>query len=42
MVRWYQDTRRDKAYVPTMIWDTLQTEAYATVILVLRGRNRTE
>ncbi|MFD5186814.1 DUF5753 domain-containing protein [Streptomyces sp. NPDC058357] len=33
VVRWYQDTRRGKAYVPTMIWGTLQTEAYATVIL---------
>ncbi|WP_329401663.1 DUF5753 domain-containing protein [Streptomyces melanogenes] len=33
VIRWYQDTRRGKAYVPTMIWGTLQTEAYATVIL---------
>jgi cellobiose-specific phosphotransferase system component IIC len=33
VVRWYQQTRRGKAYVPTMIWGTLQTEAYATVIL---------
>ncbi|WP_411108323.1 DUF5753 domain-containing protein [Streptomyces sp. c-19] len=33
VVRWYQSTREGKAYVPTMIWGTLQTEAYATVIL---------
>ncbi|MDT3396650.1 DUF5753 domain-containing protein [Streptomyces sp. B1866] len=33
VVRWYQDTRDGMAYVPTMIWGTLQTEAYATVIL---------
>ncbi|OKK15877.1 DUF5753 domain-containing protein [Streptomyces sp. NBC_00341] len=33
VVRWYRDTREGKAYVPTMIWGTLQTEAYATVIL---------
>ncbi|WP_406342567.1 Scr1 family TA system antitoxin-like transcriptional regulator [Streptomyces sp. NBC_00648] len=33
VVRWYQNTREGKAYVPTMIWGTLQTEAYATVIL---------
>lgn len=32
-MRWYQRTREGKAYVPTMIWGTLQTEAYATVIL---------
>lgn len=33
VVRVYQQTRHSKAYVPTMIWGTLQTEAYATVIL---------
>ncbi|MEU0105873.1 DUF5753 domain-containing protein [Streptomyces sp. NPDC006251] len=33
VVRWYQETRNSKAYVPTMIWGTIQTEAYATVIL---------
>ncbi|MET9812591.1 DUF5753 domain-containing protein [Streptomyces sp. NPDC006355] len=33
VVRWYQNTREGKPYVPTMIWGTLQTEAYATVIL---------
>ncbi|MFH8747145.1 DUF5753 domain-containing protein [Streptomyces rimosus] len=33
VIRWYQDTREGKAYVPTMVWGTLQTEAYATVIL---------
>lgn len=33
VVRWYQETRHSKAYVPTMIWGTLQTEAYASVIL---------
>ncbi|MER0245955.1 DUF5753 domain-containing protein [Streptomyces sp. HSW2009] len=33
VVRWYQETREGKAYVPTMVWGTLQTEAYATVIL---------
>lgn len=33
VIGWYQQTRRGKAYVPTMIWGTLQTEAYATVIL---------
>lgn len=33
VIRWYQDTREGKAYVPGMIWGTLQTEAYATVIL---------
>lgn len=32
-MRWYQSTREGTAYVPTMIWGTLQTEAYATVIL---------
>ncbi|MGW3194242.1 DUF5753 domain-containing protein [Streptomyces sp. NPDC001118] len=31
--RWYQQTRHGKAYVPQMIWGTLQTEAYASVIL---------
>lgn len=33
VIGWYQQTRHGKAYVPTMIWGTLQTEAYATVIL---------
>ncbi|MFE6285980.1 DUF5753 domain-containing protein [Streptomyces sp. NPDC057877] len=33
MIRWYRQTRHGKAYVPAMIWGTLQTEAYATVIL---------
>ncbi|WP_323371590.1 Scr1 family TA system antitoxin-like transcriptional regulator, partial [Streptomyces katsurahamanus] len=33
VVRQYQATREGVAYVPTMIWGTLQTEAYATVIL---------
>ncbi|MEU8988940.1 DUF5753 domain-containing protein [Streptomyces sp. NPDC048558] len=33
VIDWYRRTRHGKAYVPTMIWGTLQTEAYATVIL---------
>ncbi|MER6129830.1 DUF5753 domain-containing protein [Streptomyces sp. NPDC001795] len=33
VIGWYQQTQQGKAYVPTMIWGTLQTEAYATVIL---------
>ncbi|WSI52846.1 DUF5753 domain-containing protein [Streptomyces cyaneofuscatus] len=33
VVRWYQETPHGQAYVPDMIWGTLQTEAYATVIL---------
>ncbi|MFF8321937.1 DUF5753 domain-containing protein [Streptomyces bobili] len=33
VIRWYQQSRYGKAFVPTMIWGTLQTEAYATVIL---------
>ncbi|MFJ8334971.1 DUF5753 domain-containing protein [Streptomyces sp. NPDC094437] len=33
VIGWYQRTPRGKAYVPDMIWGTLQTEAYATVIL---------
>ncbi len=33
VVSLYQQTRHSKAYVPDMIWGTLQTEAYATVIL---------
>ncbi|MFE2703530.1 DUF5753 domain-containing protein [Streptomyces mirabilis] len=33
VIRWYQQTRHGKGYVPTMMWGTLQTEAYATVIL---------
>ncbi|MEW1547129.1 DUF5753 domain-containing protein [Streptomyces tsukubensis] len=33
VVRRYQETREGVAYVPAMVWGTLQTEAYATVIL---------
>ncbi|MFF7096621.1 DUF5753 domain-containing protein [Streptomyces rubradiris] len=33
VIRWYQQTRIGKAYIPNMIWGTLQTDAYATVIL---------
>ncbi|NNN37385.1 DNA-binding protein [Streptomyces sp. S3(2020)] len=33
VIRWYQQTPHGKAYVPDMIWGTIQTEAYATVIL---------
>ncbi|GHD99504.1 DUF5753 domain-containing protein [Streptomyces alanosinicus] len=33
VVHWYRQTRHGKAYVPAMIWGTLQTEAYASVIL---------
>ncbi|MEU9715287.1 hypothetical protein [Streptomyces sp. NPDC047976] len=33
VIRWYQETPEGQAYVPDMIWGTLQTEAYATVIL---------
>ncbi|MGX9887078.1 DUF5753 domain-containing protein [Streptomyces sp. NPDC002276] len=33
VIGWYQQTRHGKAYVPNMIWGTLQTEAYATEIL---------
>ncbi|MFI2200660.1 DUF5753 domain-containing protein [Streptomyces sp. NPDC020192] len=33
VIRWYQQTRHGTAYVPHMIWGTLQTEAYANVIL---------
>ncbi|MFF5012464.1 DUF5753 domain-containing protein [Streptomyces sp. NPDC001165] len=33
VIHWYQQTRHGKAYVPEMIWGTLQTEAYAGVIL---------
>ncbi|CAL9465406.1 DUF5753 domain-containing protein [Streptomyces sp. enrichment culture] len=33
VIRWYRETRHGKAYVPGMIWGTLQTEAYATVVL---------
>ncbi|NUP17210.1 MAG: DNA-binding protein [Streptomyces sp.] len=33
VIGWYRGTRHGKSYVPTMIWGTLQTEAYATVIL---------
>ncbi|MFF3344933.1 DUF5753 domain-containing protein [Streptomyces sp. NPDC002779] len=33
VIGWYRQTPHGKAYVPDMIWGTLQTEAYATVIL---------
>ncbi|UXY27813.1 DUF5753 domain-containing protein [Streptomyces sp. HUAS TT20] len=33
VISWYQQARHGRAYIPTMIWGTLQTEAYATVIL---------
>lgn len=33
VVTLYQQSRRSRAFLPTMIWGTLQTEAYATVIL---------
>ncbi|NEC85751.1 DUF5753 domain-containing protein [Streptomyces sp. SID12501] len=33
VINLYRQTRHSKAYVPAMIWGTLQTEAYATVIL---------
>ncbi|GAQ57807.1 DUF5753 domain-containing protein [Streptomyces acidiscabies] len=33
VVALYRRSRRSKAFLPTMIWGTLQTEAYATVIL---------
>ncbi|MFJ4822230.1 DUF5753 domain-containing protein [Streptomyces bacillaris] len=33
VIRWYQRTSEGLAYVPDMVWGTLQTEAYATVIL---------
>ncbi|MFD0003579.1 DUF5753 domain-containing protein [Streptomyces sp. NPDC127178] len=33
VIDWYRRNRHGKAYVPTMIWGTFQTEAYATVIL---------
>ncbi|MEV6289888.1 DUF5753 domain-containing protein [Streptomyces sp. NPDC051896] len=33
VIDWYRQTRHGKAYVPNMIWGTLQTEAYAHVIL---------
>lgn len=33
VVDWYRRSRHGKGYVPTMIWGTLQTEAYATAIL---------
>jgi hypothetical protein len=33
VIDWYRRTRNGKAYVPTMIWGTFQTEEYATVIL---------
>lgn len=33
VITWYRQTRHGKAYVPNMIWGTLQTEAYASVIL---------
>ncbi|MFM9445365.1 DUF5753 domain-containing protein [Streptomyces acidiscabies] len=33
VVALYRRSRRSRAFLPTMIWGTLQTEAYATVIL---------
>jgi hypothetical protein len=33
VIGWYRQTRHGKAYVPDMIWGTVQTEAYTTVIL---------
>lgn len=33
VIRWYQERPHGQAYDPNMIWGTLQTEAYATVIL---------
>ncbi|KUO02008.1 DUF5753 domain-containing protein [Streptomyces caeruleatus] len=33
VIDWYRRSRHGKAYVPTMIWGTFQTEAYATAIL---------
>lgn len=33
VIDWYRQTRNGKAYVPTMIWGTFQTEEYAAVIL---------
>ncbi|WP_428934669.1 DUF5753 domain-containing protein [Streptomyces sp. ACT015] len=30
---WYRETPRGKGYVPAMVWGTLQTEAYATIVL---------
>ncbi|MFD8826856.1 DUF5753 domain-containing protein [Streptomyces sp. NPDC059605] len=33
VISWYRNTREGRAYLPDMIWGTLQTEAYATVIL---------
>ncbi|WP_172385613.1 DUF5753 domain-containing protein [Streptomyces sp. MNP-20] len=33
VIRWYKATKEGKSYVPDMIWGTVQTEAYATVIL---------
>ncbi|MFG2134149.1 Scr1 family TA system antitoxin-like transcriptional regulator [Streptomyces sp. NPDC048751] len=33
VIRWYREAGNGKAYIPDMIWGTLQTEAYATVIL---------
>ncbi|GAA4030566.1 MULTISPECIES: Scr1 family TA system antitoxin-like transcriptional regulator [Streptomyces] len=33
VIGWYQQTRHGKAFVPDMIWGTLQTEAYAALIL---------
>lgn len=40
VIRRYQRTKEGRAYVPNMIWGTLQTEAYATVILTDRFRMR--
>ncbi|MFF5518747.1 DUF5753 domain-containing protein [Streptomyces coeruleorubidus] len=33
VIREYERTKQGKAYVPNMVWGTLQTEGYATVIL---------
>ncbi|WP_018565600.1 DUF5753 domain-containing protein [Streptomyces sp. PsTaAH-124] len=33
VIHWYRQSAHAKAYVPHMIWGTLQTEAYASVIL---------
>ena len=33
VITWYQQTQHSKAFIPTMIWGTLQTETYAAVIL---------
>lgn len=33
VIDWYRRSGNGKAYVPTMVWGTFQTEAYATAIL---------